>query len=152
MAVTNVAAKENMRRQPERDAAFFNRLGREHLPEYLGVQVTEVQDGLLRASLTLKKNLFAPNGFLHAGTIVTLADTATGYACVAHLPQGAQSFTTLELKANFLGTAKSGSIHCEARAVHLGRTTQVWDATVTADESNRTIAMFRCTQMILYPR
>jgi len=151
MAMSNLAVKGDIKRQPGRDAAFFNRLGREHLPEYLGVQITEVQDGVLRASLVLKQALFAPNGFLHAGTVVSLADTATGYACVAHLPEGARSFTTLELKANFLGTAKAGSIHCEARAVHLGRTTQVWDAVVT-DDDERPIAMFRCTQMILYPR
>jgi 1,4-dihydroxy-2-naphthoyl-CoA hydrolase len=94
----------------------------------------------------------APNGYLHAASVIALADTACGFACFAHLPEGAQNFTTIELKTNFLGTAKEGKLKAEARAVHLGRTTQVWDATVTSIESGRQIAMFRCTQMVLWPK
>ena len=94
----------------------------------------------------------APNGFLHAGSIVTLADTCSGYGCVANLPQGASGFTTIELKSNHLGTARTGTIECVARPVHLGRTTQVWDAVVTHRETGKTIALFRCTQIVLYPK
>jgi 1,4-dihydroxy-2-naphthoyl-CoA hydrolase len=81
---------------------------------------------------------------------VTLADTACGYGCMANLPTGASSFTTIELKSNHLGTARDGTIECTARAAHKGRTTQVWDAVLKHRESGRTIALFRCTQMILY--
>jgi uncharacterized protein (TIGR00369 family) len=98
----------------------------------------------------VKPHLLAPNGFLHAGSVVTLADTACGCACIASLPEGAASFTTIELKSNHLGTARDGVIECVASAVHLGRTTQVWDAVVTEQGSGKTIALFRCTQMILY--
>ena len=94
----------------------------------------------------------APNGYLHAGTVVTLADTSCGYGCYATLPDGASGFTTIELKSNHLGTARDGTIVCAAKAAHLGKTTQVWDAVVTHRESNKTIALFRCTQMILYPK
>jgi len=135
----------------ERDADFFNRLGDDHLPGYLGVVVTDVEDGTLRAELPLRQELFAPNGFLHAGTVIALADTAAGYAGVSHLPDGAESFTTLELKANFLRAARDATLCCEARAVHLGRTTHVWDATVTSGEDERPVALFRCTQLLLYP-
>jgi uncharacterized protein (TIGR00369 family) len=69
-----------------------------------------------------------------------------------NLPEGAQSFTTIELKSNFVGTKRGGAIGCEAKLVHGGRTTQVWDATVSDEESGKPIALFRCTQMILYPR
>lgn len=62
-----------------------------------------------------------------------------------YLPEGAKNFTTMELKANFLGTATEGSIHCAAEVVHQGRTTQIWDALVTSVETGRKIAMFRCT-------
>jgi uncharacterized protein (TIGR00369 family) len=93
----------------------------------------------------------APNGFLHAASVVALADTACGYATIAHLPDGADSFTTIELKSNFLGTQTQGTLHCEARAVHTGRTTQVWDAEVLG-EDGRPIAIFRCTQMVLWPK
>ena len=92
----------------------------------------------------------APNGYLHAGSVVTLADTSAGYGCIVHLPAGASGFTTIELKSNHLGTARDGTIVCVARPVHIGKTTQVWDAIVTHRESGKTIALFRCTQMVLY--
>lgn len=105
-------------------------------------------DGFVRATLDVEDFHLAPNGFLHGGTVVALADTACGYGCVRALPSDAVGFATIELKTNFLGTSRSGSIVCEARLVHGGKTTQVWDATVTAD-GGETIAMFRCTQMVL---
>ncbi len=141
-----------MKLRTDRDPDFFNCLGREHLPGYLGVIVTAVEPGVLRAELPLRKELFAPNGFLHAGSVITLADTAAGYGCVAHLPDDAEIFTTLELKANFLRAAREGVLRCEARAVHVGRTTQVWDATVYSGDDERPIAVFRCTQLVIYPR
>ncbi len=137
--------------RPDRDVTFLNGLGHGHLPGYLGVVITEVGQGVLRAELPVRAELLAPNGFLHAGSVVTLADTASGYACFAHLPDRALGFTTLELKANFLRTVRDGTLHCEARALHLGRTTQVWDATVHADgEDASLLAVFRCTQLVLY--
>jgi 1,4-dihydroxy-2-naphthoyl-CoA hydrolase len=130
----------------------FTHIGKDYLPGHLGITVTEVGDRLLKAELQVQKMLLAPNGFLHAGTIVTLADTACGYACIAHLPEGAANFTTIELKSNFMGTAREGVIECEATAVHLGRTTQVWDALVRHRDSGKLMATFRCTQMVLWPK
>jgi uncharacterized protein (TIGR00369 family) len=100
----------------------------------------------------VKPHHMAPNGFLHAASVVALADTACGYGCARSLPEGAAGFTTIELKSNFLGTARDGAVECEARLVHAGRTTQVWDAEVRSEGSARPIALFRCTQMVLYPR
>lgn len=137
---------------PDRDVAYFNARSPGFLPGWMGVNVLAIGQGFLRAELAIRRDLYAPNGFLHAGTVVTLADTACGYACVAHLPQGATGFTTVELKSNHLGTALEGHIEVEAKAAHLGRTTQVWDATVTHRESGKTLALFRCTQMVLWPR
>ena len=102
--------------------------------------------------MPIQPQFLAPNGFLHAASVIALADTACGFATIAHLPEGAESFTTIELKSNFLGTAREGAVDAIARAAHLGRNTQVWDATVTDTASGRTIALFRCTQMILWPR
>ena len=130
----------------------FNQRGVDHLPGHLGLVVTHVSAAELRIELAVKKSLMAPNGFLHAGSVVTLADTSAGYGCVVNLPKDAVGFTTIELKSNHLGTAKDGTIDCVARPVHLGRNTQVWDATVTHRETGKTLAMFRCTQMILYAK
>ena len=118
------------------------------LPDMLGVRVTALEEGSLAAELTVRRELLAPNGFLHAASVIGLADTACGYACLAHLPETARSFTTIELKSNFLGTCVEGTIRAVAKAVHLGRTTQVWDATVS-DPDGKTMALFRCTQMVL---
>ena len=129
----------------------FNRRGIGKLPGLLGVHITTVAERELRSQLVVQPQLMAPNGYLHAGSIVTLADTSCGYGCVAHLPPVASGFTTLELKSNHLATTRDGTLDCVATAVHLGRTTQVWDAVVTHRESGRTLALFRCTELILYP-
>ena len=117
-----------------------------------GIIITHIGATEVRSELPVKQSLMAPNGFLHAGSVVTLADTSAGYGCGANLPQGATGFTTIELKSNHLGTARDGTIECTAKAAHLGKTTQVWDAVVTHRESGKTIALFRCTQMVLYAK
>lgn len=133
-------------------AEQLNQRSQGRMPGHLGIVVTHVAPGELHAELAVLPHLMAPNGYLHAGTVVTLADTCSGYGCVGNLPQGATGFTTIELKSNHLGTARDGTIACVAKAAHLGRGTQVWDATVTHRESGKTIALFRCTQMVLYPK
>jgi len=121
------------------------------LPGLVGFRPVAVEDGRLEAELDIRPDLLAPNGYLHAATVIALADTACGYGCIAHLPDGAENFTTIELKSNFLGTAREGRLRCVATPAHLGRTTQVWDAVVTDAARGRTIALFRCTQLILWP-
>lgn len=130
----------------------FNGGGAGHLPGLVGLRILTLTAQGLESRLEVRKELMAPNGFLHAATVVALADTSCGYACVANLPQGASGFTTLELKANFLGTTRDGAIFCRATPAHLGRTTQVWDAVVTIEGTEKKIALFRCTQMVLWPK
>jgi len=133
-------------------AEYFNNFGRGTLPDHLGIQINSVSEGEVVGQFQVTRQHLAPNGFLHAGSVVTLADTVCGYACFAHLPAGAENFTTIELKSNHLGTAREGVVMATAKAVHLGRTTQVWDATVVNPATGKTMALFRCTQMILYPK
>lgn len=138
--------------QPKLTADYFNVFGQEHLPGLIGILTTNVDKNYLLAELPIRKALLAPNGYLHAGTVVTLADTACGYGCFANLPEGATGFTTIELKSNFMGTARDGTVTCEAKAIHVGRNTQVWDASVHHRDTGKLIATFRCTQMILWPK
>jgi 1,4-dihydroxy-2-naphthoyl-CoA hydrolase len=128
----------------------FNQIGVGNLPGYLGIVITLADKSEFVGELKIIDSLLAPNGFLHAGTVVTLADTCAGYGCLANLPPEATGFTTIELKSNFLGTALKGALLASAKPLHLGKTTQVWDAAVSHKESGKTIAVFRCTQMILY--
>lgn len=120
------------------------------LSELLGFDIISASPQEIKAGFDIKLHHLAPNGYLHAASIIMLADTSCGYGCMITLPEGANSFTTIELKSNFLGTAREGKVDCIATPIHLGRTTQVWDATVSA--AGKTIALFRCTQMVLWPK
>lgn len=133
-------------------AAEWNKVGADYLPGTIGMEIFSVEADALRARMRVEKRLCASNGYLHAGAVVSFADTCCGYATVHNLPEGADGFTTLELKCNFLGTELEGDITCLATPVHKGRTTQVWDAEVKSERSGKTIARFRCTQMILRGR
>ncbi|WP_409993914.1 PaaI family thioesterase [Roseateles albus] len=130
----------------------LTQFGAASLPGLLGIVILQAGLDEVHAELPVRPVVMAPNGYLHAGSIVSLADTCAGYGCIANLPAGASGFTTIELKSNHLGTARDGVIECRAKPVHLGRTTQVWDAVVTHRETGKTLALFRCTQMLLYPK
>jgi 1,4-dihydroxy-2-naphthoyl-CoA hydrolase len=138
--------------RPDQTLDVLNARSPGRLPGLIGIRFTAVEEGMLKAELDVRPELVAPNGYLHAATVIALADTACGYGCIAHLPAGAERFTTLELKSNFLGTALEGTIACVARPAHLGNTTQVWDAVVTNQADGKTIALFRCTQLVIWPR
>ena len=139
-----------LRRDVDLDA--LNARGTGRLPGWFGLRVVRIDERELVMRLQIQPQMLAPNGFLHAATVIALADTACGFATIAHLPDGAESFTTIELKCNFLGTATEGTLEAVARGAHLGRTTQVWDAEVRELASDRTLALFRCTQMVLWPK
>jgi uncharacterized protein (TIGR00369 family) len=128
----------------------FKSFGNGYLPGLVGVEIVTVSREAVESRMAVRREVMAPNGFLHAASVIALADTSCGYGCIAALPSGASGFTTVELKANFLGTAREGAIACRATPVHLGRTTQVWDAVVTNEASGAQIALFRCTQMVLW--
>jgi uncharacterized protein (TIGR00369 family) len=129
--------------------AQLQELGSSGFPGLLGIEFEEAGNGFVRARLALEDKHMAPNGYLHAGTVVGFADSACGYGCILNLPEGATGFTTVELKTNFLRTAQPGApIEAEANLVHGGRTTQLWDATVF-DPEGRRMALFRATQLIL---
>jgi 1,4-dihydroxy-2-naphthoyl-CoA hydrolase len=132
--------------------AEWNAAGAEYLPGHLGLTFLKVEPQEVIAKVTARKALGAWNGYLHAGAVVSLADTCCGYGTVRGLPAGAAGFTTIELKSNFFGSACEGVVVCVARPLHQGRTTQVWDAIVTPEGSAKPIAQFRNTQLILWPR
>lgn len=127
---------------------LLNSFGEGSLPGDLGVAVVSLEEGVICGRMPVTARHMAPNGFLHAASVIALADTMAGYGCVAHLPEGATGFTTVEMKSNFVGTAREGTVTCKAVAQHLGRTTQLWDATV-CDAAGKTVALFRCTQFLL---
>lgn len=140
--------------RPTITVAELNQRSGENLPGLMGVEMLELSEGTLKSQMKLRKVHFAPNTYLHAASVIALADTTCGYATIAHLPEGAVSFTTIELKSNHLGTVRGEGavISCTATAQHLGGNTQVWDAVVTDAATDKKIAIFRCTQMVLWPK
>lgn len=135
-------------RELEQMTAF----GETFFPGHLGLRITDFGDTWMEAEFDVAPHLMAPNGFLHAGAVLTLADSVAGYGCQRALPKGATSFTTVELKSNFVGTAREGTVSARGDLVHSGRTTQLWDAVVTHKDKDKRIALFRCTQLIVYPK
>lgn len=131
----------------------LNEFGRSKLPGMMGLEILSVGPDAVTGRVPVTAPLIAGTGFLWAPVVVALADTLCAFGVSEHWPEGAQSFTTIELKTNFLGTvAEGGAIAGRAAPVHAGRTTQVWDAEITDEATGKTIALFRCTQLILYPR
>ena len=137
-----------------RDDVFdwLSREGAGKLPGHLGFELMSITEGEARLRCPIGEHHMAPNGYLHAGAVTALADTAAGYGCVGNLPEGATGFTTIELKANFLSTLTEGAMVADATMLHGGRTTQVWDVTVRDEATPKVLAEFRCTQLIVYPR
>ncbi|MGH1486626.1 MAG: PaaI family thioesterase [Cellvibrionaceae bacterium] len=131
---------------------YFNTKDACGLPGLLGLKITEIEKNSAKAELTVEKKHLAVNGYLHAGAVITLADTAAGSGCMANLPEGASSFTTIELKSNFMSTVKEGLIYCTAKCIHSGKSTQIWESIVHCAKSKKIMAKFTCTQFILYPR
>jgi 1,4-dihydroxy-2-naphthoyl-CoA hydrolase len=146
------AKKPPYARLADHSARAFNAFGVGRLPGLLGMEMLAVEPQRLTCRLEVREELLAPNGFLHAGSVVAVADSMCGYGSIVNLPDGAVGFTTIELKSNFLGTLREGALRCEATPVHLGRNTHVWDAVVTDEESGRRLAVFRCTQMVLWEK
>jgi uncharacterized protein (TIGR00369 family) len=135
-----------------KDLKDFNQYGEEYLFGYLGMEFLRVEEDEVIARIVLQQHHFGWNGYLHAGTIFSLADSCAGYGCVRSLPEGAMGFTTIETKVNFLSTVGQGSIQAIAKPLHRGRSTQVWDASVSSIETRQLLSSYRCTQMILWPK
>ena len=135
-----------------RDVAQLNEFTRNKHPGMVGVEVTSCTEEAVTGEVVVREDCVAGTGYLWAPVVITLADWLCAAGTPLHFRDGAQSFTTIELKTNFLGSAKTGE-RVTGRAVpaHVGRTTQVWDVEIRNESTDRVIALFRCTQMILYP-
>ena len=130
----------------------LNRANEGKLPAHLGLRITEVADGKVVGRFAVRPDLVAHTGYLLAGSLLSVADILCAYGVSTAWPDGANGFTTVEVKCNFLGTLLEGEVECVAELLHGGRTTQVWDATLSDPATGKRLALFRCTQIILYPR
>jgi len=130
----------------------LNRANKGKLPEHLGLEITEVEPGKVVGRFAVRPDLVAHTGYLLAGAVLGVADILCAYGVSTAWPEGANGFTTVEVKCNFMATLRDGAGVCTAKLLHGGRTTQIWDAEFADEATGRLLAAFRCTQMILYPR
>lgn len=130
----------------------LNRANEGKLPGHLGLEITDAEPGRVVGRLAVRPDLVAHTGFLLAGAVLSVADILCAYGVSTVWPDGANGFTTAEVKCNFMGTLTEGAAVVSATLLHGGRTTQVWDAAVEDEATGRLMAVFRCTQIILYPR
>jgi uncharacterized protein (TIGR00369 family) len=130
----------------------LNRANLGKLPEHLGLTITEVEAGRVAGRFEVRPELVAHTGYLLAGVVLSVCDILCAYGVSTAWPEGANGFTTVEVKCNFMGTLTEGAGVCTAELLHGGRTTQVWDAHFRDEATGRLLAAFRCTQIILYPR
>ena len=118
--------------------------------DHLGIEFLEVGDDFITARVPVDARTRQPFGLLHGGVSVVLAETlgsvAANYAC----PPGHQA-VGLDINANHLRGVKSGWVTGTARAVHIGRTTQVWQIDMRNEAGELTCAS-RITMAILAPR
>lgn len=140
--------------EPSREAIteYLRVEGATKLPGHLDFELVSLEEGRAKIRCVIGEHHMAPNGYLHGGTVIAIADTAAGYGCVGNLPEGGTGFTTIELKANFISTLLEGTMVAESTMLHGGRTTQVWDVRVYDEATDKTMAEMRCTQLVLYPR
>ena len=134
------------------DAKQLNEFFGPLAPGLHGVEFDEAAPDRVVGHIDVVPELIAGTGFLFAPAIISLADTLCAAGCGGNIPEGS-SFTTIELKTNFLGSAKVAErVVAVATPSHLGRRTHVWDVTVTNETTGKTMALFRCTQMVIERR
>ena len=137
--------------RPRECLEFFNASRQNHLPDKMAMKSVSVTPTSFVIAMPVEPYMLNLNGSVHGGSIVALADTAAGWGCLSHLPEGATGFTTIELKCNFMGRVVDGTLSSAATLIHSGRSTQVWDCNVVHQQSGKRIAEMRCTQMLFYP-
>ena len=117
---------------------------------HLGIEMTEVGDDFLRARVPVDARTRQPFGILHGGVSVVLAETLGSIGAFIASPEGHRG-VGLDINANHIRAASSGWVTGTARAVHIGRTTQVWQIDMVNDAGELT-CVSRITMAILAPR
>jgi 1,4-dihydroxy-2-naphthoyl-CoA hydrolase len=117
------------------------------LVAHLGMEFLEVTPDLIVARLKVDERLMTVGGTIHGGTLMAFADTVGAAGTVANLAEG-QRTATLESKTNFIAGCRAGTVRAEARPIHKGRRTHVWETRIT-DEAGKLLSVTTQTQIVL---
>jgi len=115
--------------------------------EHLGIEFTEIGDDFLKARMPVDRRTKQPAGLLHGGASVTLAETLGSTAANLVVDRSAERCVGLEINANHLRSCTEGWVEGITKALHIGRTTQVWEITLTQD--GRLVCISRITMSVL---
>lgn len=126
----------------------LNRYGKGNMAGHLGIEFTASGDDWLEATMPVDHRTHQPAGLLHGGASVALAETLGSVASVLHVDPSKQSVVGLEINANHIRSAREGRVRGRVRAIHLGRTTHIWDIQITNDEG-KLVCVSRLTVAIL---
>ena len=118
--------------------------------KFIGAEITRIEAGAVDIQIAYQKDLTQQNGFIHAGIITTIADSACGYAAYSLMPKGADVLS-VEFKVNLLSTAIGDKFLAEARVVRAGKTLTIVQGDVFAitDNQRKHVAIMLATMMCL---
>ena len=121
-----------------------NQIADKGLLKTLRIKFTDVGNDFLTASMPVNENVYQPDGILHGGATVALAETV-GSAAVAVLTKNPNlTIRGIEINANHIKSVKKGDVIATARPIHLGKTIQLWEIR-TVDEQNQLISISKLT-------
>ena len=121
-----------------------NQIADKGLLKTLRIKFTDVGNDFLTASMPVNENVYQPDGILHGGATVALAETV-GSAAVAVLTKNPNlTIRGIEINANHIKSVKKGNVIATARPIHLGKTIQLWEIR-TVDEENQLISISKLT-------
>lgn len=118
----------------------------------IGAELTEVTAGTVTIELPYNRDLCQQHGFLHAGIVTTIVDSACGYAAYTLMPADAEVLT-VEFKANFMVPAKGERFVAQGRVIRAGRTLTIAQGDVWAilNGEQKHIVMMQATIMAVRP-
>jgi 1,4-dihydroxy-2-naphthoyl-CoA hydrolase len=130
------------------DLERVNAASRNTMLETLGIRITEIGDDYVRGTLPVDARTHQPYGLLHGGASVALAETLGSLAGMLTLDPAVEVAVGLDINANHVRGVKSGTVTGTARALHVGRTTQVWEIRIE-DEQQRLVCIARLTLAVI---
>tara|TARA_Y100000768_G_scaffold54901_1_gene36420 strand:+ start:189 stop:605 length:417 start_codon:yes stop_codon:yes gene_type:complete len=121
-----------------------NQIADKGLLKTLEIKFTDVGDDFLTATMPVNEKVYQPDGILHGGATVALAETV-GSAAVAVLTKNSNlTIRGIEINANHIKSVKKGNVIATAKPIHLGKTIQLWEIR-TVDEENQLISISKLT-------
>nr|AGU11778.1 Thioesterase superfamily [uncultured organism] len=134
---------------PTLNLAQLNEWSRNTLSEHLGIEITEIGDKYLVGRMPVDHRTHQPMGLLHGGASVALAETLGSVGAALQVDLTKKACVGLEINANHIKGVHSGYVVGRATAIHVGRTTQVWEIRITHEETGALVCISRITMAVV---